>query len=437
MISEPMFLRRFEQIWASLRRYQLRLGLGLTFLTAATGFGLLAWADYRLELPRTAREVGLALAGAAGLVVLVRWVVAPLRWWTRPRTAVEIEGRFPELGQRVRTVVQFAGLADEAIVSLGVTPSLFGALQEETEAKVAPLPLDRVIPRRRLYAVAALAAAPVFVLAVLAARSGEWRTAILRALLVERPYTTISVTPGKVLVDLGEDVPIAVELNGRARPEVVLQTCPAGDTAAPWKASRLDAPAQGPASRRSLTVGKVKDPFEYRVVAGPAESRTFKVDVRYPLEIKTFRVSLTPPAYTGLETTTVKGGDLQALQGTGAAFTITFDVPPDAASLELTDPARKGQDKQPAGAPTVLPLRREGAAFKADLSLVKDLDYRVVATTTGGRFLPKNKHQINVHEDRPPRVSFEEPDEAYEVEFADGRSSVTCVLKPTQLEPTR
>ena len=33
--------------------------------------------------------------------------------------------------------------------------------------------------------------------------------------------------------------------------------------------------------------------------------------------------------------------------------------------------------------------------------------------------------------------AFEEPDEAYEVEFADGRSSVTCVLKPTQLEPTR
>lgn len=33
--------------------------------------------------------------------------------------------------------------------------------------------------------------------------------------------------------------------------------------------------------------------------------------------------------------------------------------------------------------------------------------------------------------------AFEEPDEAYEVEFVDGRQSVTCVLKPTQLEPTR
>lgn len=33
--------------------------------------------------------------------------------------------------------------------------------------------------------------------------------------------------------------------------------------------------------------------------------------------------------------------------------------------------------------------------------------------------------------------AFEDPDEAYEVEFAEGKSSVTCILKPTQLEPTR
>ena len=57
------------------------------------------------------RAAGLAVAGAASLVVLLTRVVLPLRWWTRPRTAAEIEGRFPQLGQRIRTVVQYAGLA--------------------------------------------------------------------------------------------------------------------------------------------------------------------------------------------------------------------------------------------------------------------------------------------------------------------------------------
>ena len=52
---EPKFLRRFEQIRASLRRYQVRLGLAATVLAAATGLGFLAWSDYYLELPRAAR----------------------------------------------------------------------------------------------------------------------------------------------------------------------------------------------------------------------------------------------------------------------------------------------------------------------------------------------------------------------------------------------
>ena len=29
--------------------------------------------------------------------------------------AVEIEGRFPQLGQRIRTVVQYTGLSDDAL----------------------------------------------------------------------------------------------------------------------------------------------------------------------------------------------------------------------------------------------------------------------------------------------------------------------------------
>lgn len=33
--------------------------------------------------------------------------------------------------------------------------------------------------------------------------------------------------------------------------------------------------------------------------------------------------------------------------------------------------------------------------------------------------------------------AFEDPDEAYEVEFAEKAGSVTCMLKPTQIEPTR
>jgi len=107
----------------------------------------------------------------------------PLRWWTKPRTAVEIESKFPQLGQRIRTVVQYAGLSDDLIHTEGVAPSLVDALERETEIKVQPLPLDRVVPWRRVWAVAALAVVPVLFLLVATARDGEWRIALQRAFL--------------------------------------------------------------------------------------------------------------------------------------------------------------------------------------------------------------------------------------------------------------
>ena len=212
MTPEPKFLRRFEQIRTSLRRYQGRLGMAATILAAATCLGFLAWSDYYHELSRPARAAGLAVAILATLFVLWKWFIAPLRWWTRPRTATEIEGRFPQLGQRIRTVVQYGGRPDDRIEEEGVKPSLVQALEGETEEQADHLPLDKVVRWRRAHALSTLAAVPVALLAFAAITSNEWRTAIKRAILIETPYTTVEVTPGDVLVDQGADVPVAAEL---------------------------------------------------------------------------------------------------------------------------------------------------------------------------------------------------------------------------------
>ena len=115
--SEPeelKFLARFEHVWASLRRYQIRQGLAWSLLTAVLGLTALVAADYRLELPWSVRAAGLVALAAVILAVLWVRVISPLRWWTKPRTAAEIESRFPQLGQRIRTVVQYAGLSGGA-----------------------------------------------------------------------------------------------------------------------------------------------------------------------------------------------------------------------------------------------------------------------------------------------------------------------------------
>ena len=75
-------------------------------------------------------------------------------------------------------------------------------------------------------------------------------------------------------------------------------------------------------------------------------ARRTAIGVRYPLALKSFDVALKPPAYTGVEPSTVKGGDLRVIEGTDATFQITFDSPPAEASLVVTDPSvRSKKDK--------------------------------------------------------------------------------------------
>ena len=409
MIPEPKFLDRFEQIRTALRRSQVALGLAATILAAAAGIGVLAWVDFHQELPRPTRAAGLALLGVALGCVVGRWWVAPLRWWTQPRTAAEIEGRFPELGQRIRTVVQYAGQPGDRIAAAGARPGLVAALGAETDARSHPLPLDRIVPWHRVRIVAALAAVPVVSLLIAERQSPAWQVALGRAILIERPYTTIAIDPGDVWVDQGADVEVRVRVLGRPRPILTLETRPAGAAVAAWQARKI-------AAGTSAKIATVRAPLEYRVVAGPATSPAATIQVRYPLAMRAIEVEVKAPSYTGLDPRTTRGGDVRAVEGSVATFLVTLDGIPTTAALELAGVGRPTPAPgEPPLSPTILPLQRVGEAYAATLTLTRDLDYQVVARTADGRVLPKNRYRVDVVEDRAPRVAFDEPAETMEV----------------------
>ncbi len=342
-------------------------------------------------------------------------VVAPLWWWTKRRTAAEIESRFPTLGQRIRTVVQFVGLPDEQIELEGVTPNLVSALEAETEIQAQPLPLDAIVPWRRVYAVLALAAVPALIMLVAALANPEWRIALSRAFLGSRPYTTLAVAPGNLTVEQGENVAVDVTLAGRLNRDVVLYTRPHGRPDANWKAETLDRLERGPASKRQAKLEKIEGPLDYRVVAGPAASSTYRIEVRYPLAIKSFDVALVPPAYTNIAPSTVKGGDIRVVEGTGATFRLAFDAAPAESALVITDRSVRSKKEKAAPASQVIPLVSDGSAYTAKLNLTKGLVYQVQAITADGRKVAKKEYKIEVFEDRALRVSFEQPQEALEV----------------------
>ncbi|APW59167.1 hypothetical protein [Paludisphaera borealis] len=421
-INDPTaapFLERFEDLRASLRRSQIGLGLGLSALVAGTCLIALTAADFWFEWTGAARTAGLACAVLITLATVVRRVIAPARWWSRPRTAAEIERRFPQLGQRIRTVIQYGRLDDDAIADAGVAPGLVEALGEEIEGHIQPLSLNRVVPREKVWLVAAASVVPVAVLLVAAAAAPEWRTALKRALLGNAVYTSLAILPGDTRIEQGESVDFTVELKGRPRRHVTLRTRPANRPTDPWTTTPMHpsdrSSAKGGAVPRVATVDAIQEPLVYWVDAGPESSSTYEIDVRYPLAVQTLEIGLNAPAYTRLAPSIAKGGDLQAIAGTIATFRLSFDAAPAEASLVFTDPSIRPKKGDPEPKPLVLPLRAESGTYVASTTLAKSGHYRIEARTADGRAVAKNRYRIDVHEDRAPRVSFDEPNEALEV----------------------
>ncbi len=221
-----------------------------------------------------------------------------------------------------------------------------------------------------------------------------------RALLGRLPYTTISVTPQNALVDQGGSVPLAVELHGRLKREVVLYTRAVEEAEGAWKPTALESPDGGPAWKRVGKLEKVEKPLDYRVVAGKSSSPVYRIDVRYPLALKAFEVALEPPSYTGVQTTTVKGGDLRAIEGSEATFQVSFDATPVEASLVFSDPSVRGKKDKAPPPPQVVPLKRSGESYTGRLKLEKGLEFEIDARTADGRLFPRNRYKIEVSEDR-------------------------------------
>jgi hypothetical protein len=417
-LEKPGFVGRFGKTWSRLRRTEIRCGLCRTLFVAAFGVALLAAADYVWEMPWSVRAVGLAAVGCLTLIVAVHGMVAPVRWWSRPRTAVEIERRFPQLGQRIRTLVQFAGRKEAAVAREGALPTLVAALEEDTDAQTGPLDLGVLVPRRKLTLTALVAAVPVVLLLAAASLDWEWRLAVGRALLDDSPYTRLSVSPGDARVDQDSDVTISVDVEGRVPQRVAVYCRPAERPGADWEERELTAEEQGHADTappcRTTRIERLQEPIEYWAVAGQIESPTYRISVRLPVAIRKFEADLVPPAYTAIKPSTVPGGDLDVVEGTQVRFRVQLDRPVAEARLILSDPGSAPPTGASASA-AALPMETQGNSLTAQLGFTDEKYYRIAVRAADGTSLAENRYHVRVRKDQPPRVSFLEPDEALEV----------------------
>ncbi len=418
VIPDSPFLRRFDALWLRIRRVRLGQTVAWAGLLAVCGLALLVAADYAWELPRSVRLAGLGVVGVGLLVSLFAGWFRFRKLGTRPRTAAEIEQAFPRLGQAVRTVVQFGQATVDDVRRAGIREALVVALESDTHQRSRPMYLDSVVPTKPLWFAVGLAMAAVAALGLGSLASWEWRTALQRAFLVEVPYVTLAVTPGDVKVDLGAPVALELQVSGRFDRELRLQTRAADDPTAEW-ADRTFDPGEGRrAGPRSLAfsaaIEGVKRPLEYRGVFGALIGPTHRIDVRYPLELAGVAIQLTPPEYTNHPPAETRDPSFTAVEGTAAKFTLTFDQPPSAVSLLITDLSTRAADEPPA-TPETLPLVIEGLTATGAYHLTHDLKYTIVAETPEGQRLRENTHRIRVRADQEPEVYFEAPVDPAEV----------------------
>ena len=136
------FLMWFDRFARGYRRLAALHVACATLAVVLLALAAFAACDYLFELDRRVR-VGVTFALVAAVVAAS---VAAMRIWRRasdPAVAAEMERRFPELGQAVRTSVQFGRDAPA-----GVSPALLAAMRVELEEKAAALPLHEALPKR-------------------------------------------------------------------------------------------------------------------------------------------------------------------------------------------------------------------------------------------------------------------------------------------------
>jgi hypothetical protein len=410
---EAQFVHQLETTSQEMRRYLLKRGLLRVGLLVLAGLGFIGLADWTLVLGSFGRGAGLAAIAIVALVLFYRWSIAPCCRFGRRDAAGEVESTFPDLGQRVRTALEYVEPTPETAPAL---PALVDALTRETDQRTSSLNLEQVIPWRSLAFMGAGIGCVVGLYGWLALINPEARVAVQRVLLLPAQYTQLTVQPGDHTLKAGQDLAIDAILTGRPVRTAAVLHRPAGSND-PWKRCSFVDEAAGRTTGLTGTLqtklSDLQQDLEYKVAAGPIESPVYHVKVYRPLRLQEIEASIAPPAYTRRKPSVVKEGNLQVIEGSRVQFRFTLDRAPQNAKARLYTGQKDKKREQPASS---LALKIDGRDLVGELpSADKSLDYELLAEAADGMRLDGAKFHIQVQPDHKPVVRFLKPKEQIEV----------------------
>lgn len=445
--QERRLLNRLRALRSRIRALFALHGLGRLLMVVPPAVLLAVLLDYLLSLGPNDFPAALRAVLLVGLAGLAAWIVYRHLWQPLSRritvddVALELEGRFPELDDRLATTVNFLSRPP----ATGESNVLRDAVVADTLNSVSALRFDRALQPRPLLSVLLTGVAIAAIVVGIGAAYADAAAIGLKRLFNPLGDARWPKRNELVLADMSDVVPIGDDYTVRVglmpgseeprRVEIFYRE--SGSDA--FESQVMDSGEIGGERAYTSRFSRVRKSFEYFVTGGddrePAQG-VIRVDARPRPRVESIMLTLTPPAYvTGAEPTVVPGqGVTKALQGSTVVMDVLLNKPvrasddgmPEAAVLlgndDAPQPVAMAFLREPAAFETVASedaaqLEEKlagGAALRAtfELAETRRFDFRLVCVDGFTSRPVEGTYMLEAEPDRAPRIRFERPRQA-------------------------
>jgi hypothetical protein len=396
---------KIRKAWRKERRFFHSRGLCFLLLWALALILLDFLVDWLFLIPGYGRLILLGVNVVALGSVLWREWARHLRRYDPVRTALQVEGRHPELKSLLVSFVQISG--DPAAETIS-SPALIRALQRETLEATRPLDFREIVSFRELQRIFLLSLAVIAFFAAISVNWSEhlrvlWLRMINPRATTEYPTRTqILAVTGDITAQQGDTVPIVATVGGVPRKSATLYVRPRDGN---WETLVLMASEDGSFQHRFQ---EVYQNFKYRFRVGDAITKEFEVRVVPPPRIVDTRVRLRFPAYTSRKEETVDILNLEVPEGTEIEWELRCDLSLSEAKMILETTGEKETTTTKA-----LTLENEGHAARLAMTPTDSFSYGYVWTERDHGYVYKEdvRFFVQLVPDMPPQAEIITPTE--------------------------
>lgn len=302
----------------------------ITMLVLITAF----WVDLLWELPASFRAGAIWVSLAAGVILFL----VKLQSTFKKTDPGQMARRIDESANTGGTMLSGLELAGRTSTNRNeVTEGLAEMAVAQAATKAKQIEQHKVVSWRPVNHAAILCGVVLSLIVIVAVLApGLAQTQLSRFANPTNetpPFTTIAfdVTPGSTDVIYGSDLEIAAQLSESTADNVeMIVEKPDGQQQRIPMFSKTD-------NRWRTIMARIVEPFDFYIRSGRSRSEKYSVNLVLVPEIRGVQLSVTPPAYTGLPTTTgaIPDDGIEGLAGTKIEISIDSNRPLSGGQLAI------------------------------------------------------------------------------------------------------